>query len=68
MAQRTQLTTNRRGISVDALYEDYRTWCAESGARAASLPAFVGAFDRLRDMPELATKYERLAIGITVLD
>ena len=48
-----------RVVTIDELYADYERWCGLSALRALPIDAFADAFDRLRELPQLAGKIRK---------
>lgn len=59
MAARAVPATDTAAVSLETLHADYAGWCDAESSRALSINAFQDAFDRLREMPELAGRIRK---------
>lgn len=59
LADRTEPTSNPAAITIQELFADYASWCANTGVLLHALDAFTDEFDRMRTLPELATKIRK---------
>jgi hypothetical protein len=59
LAERAVPVAGNRASSVDELHGDYAQWCSAGGKNSVSAIAFEEAFDRARELPELAGKIRK---------
>jgi hypothetical protein len=55
LAERTEPMNYPAGVSILELYADYALWCASIDVVASTPDAFTDEFNRLRNLPELAS-------------
>jgi hypothetical protein len=60
MAERTEPTIDAAGIAVETLHTDYETWCRIRNEPSLLLESFVVELDRLRALPELDDKIQKM--------
>lgn len=71
MRVRATPTEEVNPIALDTLHADYEVWCMSKQLQAMTMDAFVQAFDRLRDVPDLAGSIQRFGnryYGIKLVD
>ncbi|HEV8692651.1 MAG TPA: hypothetical protein VGQ93_00470, partial [Lysobacter sp.] len=59
LADRTEPTSDPVAITIQALYADYAAWCASTCVHLSEPNAFAAEFDRVRTLPELASKIRK---------
>ena len=61
IAERAAPAGDNIAVGIEQLHADYITWCNETDARAAWMPAFEEELDRIRALPELAGKIRKFS-------
>jgi hypothetical protein len=59
LTERTEPTADPTAIAAQALYADYLSWCADTGILADAPETFSAELDRVRTLPELASKIRK---------
>lgn len=59
LTERTEPTADATAVPMRELHADYAVWCASTDVSADALDAFIAELDRVRQMPELASRIRK---------
>jgi hypothetical protein len=71
MRDRAIPTENTTATTLEVLHADYAVWCSGRKLKAMTVEEFAEAFDRMREIPEIAGNIKRVGnqyYGIRVAD
>jgi hypothetical protein len=71
MRDRAIPTENTTATTLEVLYADYEVWCSGRALKAMTVEEFAEAFDRMREIPEVAgniKKFGNRYHGIKLVD